>query len=183
MTNPRSFQPSGPIVVTSLDTDFESQIDSGYNQQVTMALSGQVQSLSLQQGSFVNGAVNNYTFSMQTDIPVLKGDKFSFKIPAEVSVVTATGQLNCTGRTNVLKASCYVKDNVITSVFEELNATNGVFSWEISGIRNPSSTKTSSGFSNIMLTDSKDFLISKMNEEVGKITNKYPASIFNYSIW
>jgi len=46
-TNPRSFQPSGDIVVTSLDTDSVSKIDVGYKNKAEMTTAGPVTSFSI----------------------------------------------------------------------------------------------------------------------------------------
>lgn len=76
VVNPRSLQPSDAITVTTLDTDAESQIDSGYGQSAVMQIAGAIQTFSVQQSSFVNGAVNTYQFSVQAQIPIVPKDKF-----------------------------------------------------------------------------------------------------------
>lgn len=63
-TNPRSFKPTQPIMVTSLDTDGVSQIDVGYNTQAVMTIPGEVTSFSITQDKFVNGIVNEYSFAV-----------------------------------------------------------------------------------------------------------------------
>jgi hypothetical protein len=81
--NPRSFQPSGPIVLTTLDTDAESQIDSGYLKVATMSVAGGIESFSVQQESFVNGELTTYTFSVQAQAktPVVSGDQLIMILP------------------------------------------------------------------------------------------------------
>jgi hypothetical protein len=54
--------------------------------------------------------------------------------------------------------------------------------WEVSGIKNPSSTKTSDPFTNIMLLDNAGFKISDYKGEKQTVTNKFPAQLKVYNI-
>jgi len=53
--NPRSFAPTGPFVINTLDIDGISIIDTGYNQTAAMSVSADLQSFSVRAGSVVNG--------------------------------------------------------------------------------------------------------------------------------
>jgi hypothetical protein len=64
VTNPRSIQPSGEFIITTLDTDAVSKIDDGFRAKITMQNAGPITSFSTQQTNFTNGDVNNYTFSV-----------------------------------------------------------------------------------------------------------------------
>ena len=46
ITNPRSFKPTDKFTMTTLDTDQESQIDSGYDLTATMVKAGEISSFS-----------------------------------------------------------------------------------------------------------------------------------------
>jgi hypothetical protein len=64
ITNPRSFKPSDPIIVTTLDTDTVSVIDTGYNIPVVNTIPGQITSGSIEPTSVTNGEVNTFTFAV-----------------------------------------------------------------------------------------------------------------------
>lgn len=160
----------------TLDTDAESEIDSGYDKTVTMSKAGDMQSFSAQAESFENGKVNKYTFSIQANIPVKKGDKLSFQLPYEVIAPVDDSVMNCKGITNLKTLDCKVQGQVITITFLEFTNPSGAFTWEISGIKNPFSTKTSGSFTNVKFSDSEDYKVSELNSaDISPITNKYPA--------
>lgn len=98
-TNPRSFKPTGPIRITTLDTDGESVIDTGFNRSAVMTLAGPVTSFSAVQTNFTNGDLNTYTFSVQAVIPVVPGDKVTFTFPREIEVLSS---ITCIPLTNIL---------------------------------------------------------------------------------
>jgi hypothetical protein len=129
--------------MVTLDTDAESQIDSGYDKTATMAIAGEILSFSAQQSSFINGEVNTFTFSIQASIPVFKGDQLSFVLPDEVGAPANVDEMQCKGTSNVIDLTCSVVDKTITIIFNDFENDEGAFTWEISGIKNPTSTKTS----------------------------------------
>jgi hypothetical protein len=72
---------------------------------------------------------------------------------------------------------CSVDDKTITIVFKDFENGDGAFTWEIAGIKNPSSTRTSSPFTNVKFSDAEAHKISELTVQVTDITNKYPAQI------
>ena len=64
ITNPRSFKPTDPIIVTTLDTDRVSVIDSGYEFPVVNTIPGPITSFSIDPTSVTNGEVNSFTFAV-----------------------------------------------------------------------------------------------------------------------
>lgn len=64
ITNPRSFKPSDPIIVTTLDTDTVSVIDTGYSIPVVNTIPGPITSGSIEPTSVTNGEVNTFTFAV-----------------------------------------------------------------------------------------------------------------------
>lgn len=91
--------------------------------------------------------------------------------------------MNCEGLTNVVDVTCEVVGQTIITTFDSFESSNGVFSWSVSGIRNPPSTRSSQGFQNIIFTDSDGYTISTLEEpDASPVTNKYPAMLVDYRI-
>ena len=99
--NPRSFAPTGPFIINTKDTDGVSVIDTGYNQTASMSISADLQSFSVRAGSLVNGQLNTFTFSLQSNLTMANGDKVIFDLPAELTPPTNSSTMNCIGVTNV----------------------------------------------------------------------------------
>jgi hypothetical protein len=95
VTNPRSFKPSGDIVVTSFDTDGESKIDVGYKNKAEMTIAGPVTSFSVSQTNFTNGDINIHTFAVQALIPLVVGDKFTMTLPQEMDAPADVATMDC----------------------------------------------------------------------------------------
>lgn len=70
VVNPRSMEITDDFVVTTLDTDGVSEIDSGYNKRARMTKVGEIQSVLFVPSSDVNGKENEYTFTMYSPIPI-----------------------------------------------------------------------------------------------------------------
>lgn len=98
VTNPRSIQPSGEFIITTLDTDAVSKIDEGFRAKVTMVNAGPITSFNTQQANFTNGDVNTYYFSVKALIPVIKGDKFTMTLPSEIGAPIDATQMDCEPR-------------------------------------------------------------------------------------
>lgn len=152
-TNPRSFQPTGNFIVTTLDTDGQSLIDTGYKGKAEMTIAGPISSFSTQQTNFTNGDVNLYTFAVQALIPVIVGDKFTMTLPDEIGAPADATVMDCKPRSNIVKMSCTVSGQIITINLEEFTQPSGAFSWTISGIKNPGSTKPSTAIANVHFLD------------------------------
>ena len=59
--------------------------------------------------SKVNGAANTYTFSLETVIPLLDGDRLSFTLPKQLTAPETAAELNCLPIGTILKAvTCQV---------------------------------------------------------------------------
>jgi hypothetical protein len=89
-----------------LDTDGVSEIDSGFNKPATMSIIGDISTVAIVPGDFVNGAVSSYTFTLSSHIPIKMGDRLKFKFPADIVPPSDKKQMNCNGRTNVLDVDC-----------------------------------------------------------------------------
>ena len=79
--NPRSFAPTSDFTMRTFDIDGVHLIDVGYSSAVEMTVAGPITSFSMEASDFENGIVNTYTFSIQAQIPVIVGDKFTFTLP------------------------------------------------------------------------------------------------------
>lgn len=83
--NPRSFAPTGPFIINTYDIDGISLIDTGYNQTAAMSIPANLQSFSARPSSLVNGQLNTYTFSLQSNLTIANGDKVTFVLPTELT--------------------------------------------------------------------------------------------------
>ena len=79
--NPRTTQTTGTFFITTRDTNLVSEIDSGYNMATKVTIMGDLSSFGAVPSNVTNGAENTYTFSLQTTIPLLEGDRLFFTIP------------------------------------------------------------------------------------------------------
>lgn len=183
-TNPRSIQPSEPFIIQTLDTDSTSLIDTGFESRITMINAGPITSFDIQQTNFTNGDTNTYTFSVQAVIPVVVGDKFTMTLPSEMGAPADAATLACQPTQNLVKMKCSVTGQVIKIVFSEFTQPSGAFSWTISGIKNPGSTKPTEYFSDVHFLDTDEFIVSSLSEftQSHTVTNKEPAFLSVYSI-
>lgn len=76
--NPRTTKPTGVFHVTTYNQDKVSKIDEGYDSNTQMSFLGELGTFTSTQTNFVNGVKNKYIFSMQSNIPLLPGDKLSY---------------------------------------------------------------------------------------------------------
>jgi len=83
------------FVVTTLDTDGVSQIDSGYNKRAQMTQVGDIQSVLLVPTSDVNGKENSYLFQMYSPIPLKSGDLLKFTFPEQIIPPKDGNTMNC----------------------------------------------------------------------------------------
>lgn len=172
-------KPTDPFVLVTYDTDAESEIDSGFKLSATMTIAGEILSFSAQPQSFINGAINTFTFSVQASIPLLRTDSLSFKLPLEMQ---APEKLTCIEILNLIEPKCIISDEgVITVRFTDFENADGAFSWQITDLRNPSSTQPSSPFVDVRFIDQDGFTISD-SLEVVRVTNKFPAQITDFDL-
>jgi hypothetical protein len=68
-------------VITSFDTDGVSLIDSGFKKNVKMTNAGMITEFEFTRQSEMNGAKNEFTFSIKTDIPITVDDVLQFTFP------------------------------------------------------------------------------------------------------
>lgn len=179
-TNPRSFQPTGDFIVTTLDTDAVSFIDTGYKAKAEMTIAGPISSFSAVQANFTNGDVNVYTFAVQALIPVVVGDKFTMTLPEEMGAPT-DATINCQPRSNIIRMSCTITGHIITVELEEFSQPAGAFTWTMEGIKNPGSTKPSTPIANVHFLDAQGYIVSTYSDDT-IITNNEPALLQLYSI-
>jgi hypothetical protein len=103
--NPRTFKPSDSFKIKTYDTDGVSIIDEGFNKNVVMNIAGVITEFILERQSTVNGFVNDYTFTVKTDIPLISGDVLKFTFPDEITTNDAgSGNSQCVS-TDTIKCS------------------------------------------------------------------------------
>ena len=127
-----------------------------------MVNAGPITSFDMQQTNFTNGDTNTYTFSVQAVIPVVVGDKFTMTLPPEMGAPADAATLACQPTQNLIKMKCSVSGQVINIILVEFSQPNGAFSWTISGIKNPGSTKPTDYFSNVHFLDTDGYIVSSL---------------------
>jgi len=111
VTNPRSMSSTDDFVVTTLDTDGVSEIDSGYNKRARMTKVGEITSVLLVPTSDVNGMNNDYTFTMYSPIPITNNDQLKFTFPEQIVPPKNSEEMNCQGVTNINNVTCTIVGN------------------------------------------------------------------------
>jgi len=114
-----------------------------------MSAPADLQSFSARPSSLVNGQLNNYTFSIQSNLTIANGDKVSFNLPAELIPPENSSLTICTGVSNVESVVCTIKNRTITAQLLQVSVPSGAYSWTVSNIGNPPDTRTSSSFTNV----------------------------------
>jgi hypothetical protein len=114
-------------------------------------------------------------------IPVVIGDKFTFTLPPEIGAPATAQILNCQPRSNLINMTCSVVGQVITIRFLNFTQASGAFSWTVSGIKNPGSTKPTEKFTNVNFLDKDGFIVSAWTSTTS-VTNKEPSNLLIYSI-
>jgi hypothetical protein len=146
-------------VVTTLDTDGISEIDSGFNKPATMSIIGVITTVDITPSNFVNGFVNTYTFTISSPIPIEIGDRLKFKFPSALTPPVENAAMKCAGRTNVLSVECQIAGRDVTVTFQLVvkQSGGGTYAFTIESVGNPFSTRTSVGFKDITLETKEPF--------------------------
>ena len=181
--NPRSFAPTSDFTMRTFDIDGVHLIDVGYSSAVEMTVAGPITSFSMEASDFENGIVNTYTFSIQAQIAVIVGDKFTFTLPEEMEPPVDASAMDCQPLDNILKMTCQIDDRKVTIIFDEFELADQAFTWTISGIKNPGSTKPSDPVSEIHFVDSQNYIVSSYSGKPIQITNSFPTLLVDgYSL-
>lgn len=128
-------------------------IDTGYDSNTAMSFLGELGSFSATQTNFINGERNKYIFSMQSNIPMYEGDRLSFVLPPELGAPSNSQSLNCTAIFGFTEIQCTISGQAMEVEFKKMKDLTGTFQWSVENIMNPISTKPSSSFKNIIITD------------------------------
>lgn len=122
---------------------------------VTMLSVPTITSVSLTQSSGVNGASPTYTFTVVPGLSLQNNDIFQLTFPSETTVPTNP---SCTAGNSLSSAVCtLLSPNVVRVrlMFQSSSLpSTGSFTFAIANVKNPPSTKPSSSFSSISLSDS-----------------------------
>ena len=123
-----------------------------------MNIAGVITEFILERQSTVNGFVNDYTFTVKTDIPLISGDVLKFTFPDEITSNDAgSGNSQCVS-TDTIK--CSNTDHEFQVQLNEL-ANPNEFKFTITNLGNPKSLRISEGFTNVRLCTEDTFLISE----------------------
>jgi hypothetical protein len=116
--NPRTFQPTDSIYITSYDTDGVAKIDEGFKKNVQMTNAGTITQFDVSRESEMNGIVNTYTFTVRNDVPLLPNDVLKFFVPPQVTFSEGgSGALECLSNDDI---ECYHTDDEYTIILKNL---------------------------------------------------------------
>jgi hypothetical protein len=106
-TNPRTTQQTQTFEIDTFDSK-GNQIDQGFKVSTQMTQANLIQIMSVTSDSQVNGALSNYTFSINTPFPLMQGDVITYTFPNDISPPSVSNP-NCSkvvNDTNVQNVSC-----------------------------------------------------------------------------
>ena len=83
-------------------------IDTGYNGAAAMTIAAPLQSFTVTSASYQVGFRNLYTFSAQTNITIVPGDIFVFKIPTVMRPPRNVTIANCRPISGVTSITCQI---------------------------------------------------------------------------
>lgn len=91
--------------------------------------------------------------------------------------------MDCQPLDNILKMTCQIDGRKVTIIFDEFELADQAFTWTISGIKNPGSTKPSDPVSEIHFVDSQNYIVSSYSGKPIQITNSFPTLLVDgYSL-
>lgn len=105
--------------------------------------------------STVNGEVNDFTFNIVSSVPIEKDDVLRFKL---ADGITQAGDSECTVGENIFDMQCNIVGDQITAKILGVRKIEGEakYSFTVSNLRNPVSTKPTGGYSEIQLVTGED---------------------------
>jgi len=77
----------------------------------------------------------------------------SYKFPTDIMPPQTTNPVCTPSGSNFKKVSCTRSGKILNVTFQEFKEPTGVFSWVVSGIRNPVSTQPSGSFYDVRVDD------------------------------
>ena len=160
-------------------------IDVGFKKNVATSTAGDIESFTLSRTNTTNGAINEYTFTLTTSIPIVDGDVHKFEFPQDV-VVNAGGSTECTPINTDDQIVCGISGNDIQITMSSLAPrTENKFEWTMSHIGNPGSVAPSAGFTGILFETTTNYMVSKYQstDPAAVVTNTVHANIQTYNLF
>lgn len=126
IVNPRTFEESDGITITTYDED-GYVIDEGSSiVTVTMDTMAEMDQFELEYVNATNGASTSVLFSLQTSIPLERRDRLYVEFPDEVTLPDEE-DVECEGVLNINSIDCRLDDQVLTFYLNGIDETKGDF--------------------------------------------------------
>ena len=181
--NARSFKPSGSFQITTFDTDGVALIDVGYNQNVATTIASDITAFSLTRTNTTNGAVNTYTFTLETNAPILVGDVLTFTFPEEIKLNGGNEISECNMLTDGDEFICGVSGSDIQITVAQIVNPNSM-RWEMTNVKNPGSLAPTGSFTDILIRSQDGYQVASLKSyPVAIVTNSRPALLQDHTLF
>lgn len=135
----RSFKPSGTFYIATTDSQ-DYVIDRG-GQDIIVSTDKMAyfRSVTFENLNKTNGAIMTTDVTMDLEYPIISGDMLHLEIPDDLAF---SDNVTCTpGNSVIQNVTCSNSENVLQVKFNSVTETNGIFKFQIVGIRNPTSLR------------------------------------------
>ena len=134
-------------------------------------------SVTVTSSNVYNGGIGVYTITIVADLNLYTTDIFYITFPPEVTLPSSP---SCTAGSSLSQATCTSPSSNTLKVVLKFSSSplqaGTAFTFTVTNVKNPSSTKISSGFSGIQAFDSTSNLIATFSGTAPTVKNLSPAS-------
>ena len=153
--SPRSFKSSYAFNITSMNPEGYSIDAGGSDISVTMSTMQQLGSISIKASNFTNGAVAPYNVKFTSNVKLQEGDLLQIMLPSGLST---TSDLKCFSLATPVGVKNLTCSNVANKIIVQMNHLIGLvegmgtIEFEIQGIRNPPSFRSTPPFPSVFVS-------------------------------
>eukprot|EP00347_Sterkiella_histriomuscorum_P010553 403375847 len=182
--NPRTTQTTSIFYFYSYDSDSYKIDSSGQYDYFTATMTSlsDLTAITIDKSNNTNNAVTNYFFTLTPNSPILQNDQISIKFPPEIKLPDAN-LLACDGDgTYLLTVICSkASTDVLTVMFSKINAISAgrQFKLTVYNVQNSISTKPSSPFTDIIISTTTGYGVSRYSKLDLTTTTSTSSDIWN----
>ena len=162
LVNPRTTALTDSFYVATTDSSFNAIEALSTGITVQMTSTPNITIFTVTPGSFVTGDTTSYTIAVTVPLPVVTTDTITMTFPSEI---TLPSSISCTPQTSLTDVTCsLVSANTIKATLSVLGGTLAAstqFSFNLLNVKNPASTKATSAFSGVSMSDTNSLLLSR----------------------
>lgn len=180
IVNPRTFEESDGLTITTYDVDGFVIDQSVSITTVTMSTMAEIDEFEVEYLNATNGIKTSVLFSLQTSIPLERRDRFYVEFPEEVTLPDEE-EVQCEGFLNVNSVDCRLDDQVLTFYLNGIDTDKGDFKFLVHGVTTYFNTEPTSAFGDIYMTDQDKYEIMQVSSTL-TLENEYPAMITEFEL-